>query len=133
MTMEMQQLKAIGEQVVDAREALGWSQTELAARTGFTDSTIRKVENGVRVSPGTLRRVLDEVGIEPASEQKKVVYPRDVQAMLDLMGMYLVAIPEGERTEVMYDVTRYLLGRQPSQGAESAGFVESAERMRPSE
>lgn len=118
--MELQQLVAKGREVVAAREALGWSQTELAARTGFTDNTIRKIERGVRVGPATLRKVLDTVGIKPVTE-RHVEYPRDIQALLDLMGMYLVAIPEGERTEIMYDVSRYLMGRQ----AGRSGFVQS--------
>lgn len=119
MKMDTRQLEGVGRQVVAAREALGWSQTELAARAGFTDNTIRKVENGVRVAPATFRKVLDTVGIAPEVDQmQKIGYPRDVQALMDLVGMYLTAIPEDDRPEVMFEITRRLLER--SNGKTSA-------------
>jgi transcriptional regulator with XRE-family HTH domain len=112
MAMNAERAQVTGHRIVEAREALGWSQAELAERTGFTDNTIRKVERGERVRPGTLRRILDEVGIEPAAEvQSRVGFPADVQVVLDLVGMYLVALPEEERAAVAYSITRMLMER----------------------
>ena len=112
MAMNADHAQVTGHRIVEAREALGWSQAELAARTGFTDNTIRKVERGERVRPGTLRRILDEVGVEPAAEvQSRVGFPPDVQVVLDLVGMYLVALPEAERAAVAYSITRMLMER----------------------
>ena len=112
MSMQAEQAKAVGERVVTARENLGWSQAELAQRAGFTDNTVRKVERGDRVAPGTLRKILDAVGLEPLAEvQKRAGFPPDVQLVLDLVGMYLVARPESERAEVAYDLTRFLMAR----------------------
>lgn len=110
--MDANQAKGVGDRIVSAREALGWSQTELAQRSGFTDNTVRKVERGDRVAPGTLRKILDTVGLEPLSEvQKRAGFPPDVQLVLDLVGMYLVARPESERAAVAYDLTRFLMER----------------------
>jgi transcriptional regulator with XRE-family HTH domain len=112
MAMNAEHAQVTGHRIVEAREALGWSQAELAERTGFTDNTIRKVERGERVRPGTLRRILDEVGVEPAAEvQSRVGFPADVQVVLDLVGMYLVALPEEERAAVAYSITRMLMER----------------------
>lgn len=112
MAMNADHAQVTGHRIVEAREALGWSQAELAERTGFTDNTIRKVERGERVRPGTLRRILDEVGVEPAAEvQSRVGFPPDVQVVLDLVGMYLVALPEEERASVAYSITRMLMER----------------------
>ena len=112
MGMDAQHADAVGEQIVAAREAKGWTQAQLAKETGLTDSTIRKVERGERVRPGTLRRILDEVGVEPAAEvQSRVGFPPDVQVVLDLVGMYLVALPEEERAAVAYSITRMLMER----------------------
>ena len=112
MKMGTDQAKAVGERIVSAREALGWSQTELAQRAGFTDNTVRKVERGDRVAPLTLRKVLDTVGLEPLSDvQKRAGFPADIQLVLDLVGMYLVARPEEDRAAVAYDLTRFLMKR----------------------
>jgi len=109
------QLAGIGERVVSAREAMGWTQTELASRAGFTDNTIRKVERGVRVGPGTLRKVLDTVGIQPEIHAvEQAGFPRNVQAMLDLLGMYLMRLPEDEQPVVMQEISRYLMERPSS-------------------
>jgi len=107
-----EQMKAVGLQVVTAREAKGWTQTELADRTGFTDNTIRKVERGERVGPGTLRKVLDTVGIEPVADKyKRVGYPDDVELVRDLIGMYLVALPVEERPAVAHELVQFLMRR----------------------
>ena len=111
--MNTEQLRAVGSQIVAAREAHGWSQTDLAQRTGFTDSTIRKVERGIKVAPGTLRKVLETVGIEPlAPAQKRAGFPADVELVRDLIGMYLVALPEDQRSEVAFAITRLLMERR---------------------
>jgi transcriptional regulator with XRE-family HTH domain len=113
--MDADQLAEIGRRVVEAREARGWNQRQLADATELTDSTIRKVEKGNSVKPGTLRKVLDAVGIEPLVEQQeRIGYPRDVQALLDLVGMYLVALPESERVRVAFETTQFLNSRRAS-------------------
>lgn len=112
MAMNAEHAQITGQKIVEAREAHGWSQAELAERTGFTDNTIRKVERGERVRPGTLRAILDAVGIEPVAEvHARVGFPADVQVVLDLVGMYLVALPEEERAAVAYSITRMLMER----------------------
>jgi transcriptional regulator with XRE-family HTH domain len=113
--MEAEQLRNVGLQIVAAREAKGWTQRDLSKQTGFTDNTIRKIERGERVAPGTLRTVREKVGIDPDQEAvERAGYPRDVQALVDLVAMYLLALPEGERPAVAYEVTRLLMNRGTS-------------------
>lgn len=45
--------------VRERRTALLLSQVELAALAGISDETLRKIEQGKRVNPANLRRVLD--------------------------------------------------------------------------
>src|SRR5690242_16680303 len=112
MTVNNDQLRSVGEQIVAAREARGWSQTDLAQHAGFTDNTIRKVERGIKVAPGTLRKVLETVDIEPlANNHKRAGFPPDVELVRDLIGMYLVALPEDQRPEVAFALTRFLMDR----------------------
>jgi transcriptional regulator with XRE-family HTH domain len=110
--MSTNHTEAVGAAIVAAREALGWNQGELARRTGFTDKTIRKVEHGDRVAPGTLRKILDTVGIEPlADSQKRIGYPADIELIRDVVGMYALALPAEERTRLAGDLTRFLMER----------------------
>ena len=112
MRMSTHHTEAVGAAIVAAREALGWNQGELARRTGFTDKTIRKAEHGERVGPGTLRKILDTVGIEPlADSQKRIGYPADIELIRDMLGMYALSLsPEG-RAALAGDLTRFLLER----------------------
>lgn len=107
-----EQTRTVGERIVAAREALGWNQGELAKRTGFTDKTIRKVEHGERVAPGTLRKILDVVGIEPlADTQRRMGYPAEIEIIRDVVGMYALGLSPEERTQLAGDITRFLMER----------------------
>lgn len=51
--------------VRQARERRGWSQGQLADRSGVDRSTLSRIENGVTPNPGkeTLRKVADALGV----------------------------------------------------------------------
>jgi transcriptional regulator with XRE-family HTH domain len=57
-----------GDQVRAARELLGWSQVELAARIGVSETTIGDFEKRNRIWPvlnlSALRQVLKSAGVE---------------------------------------------------------------------
>src|SRR5690242_6981960 len=111
--MDAQHAEAIGGQIVAAREAKGWTQAQLAKETGLTDSAIRKVERGLHVGPGTLRTVLDAVGIRPVSEVRaEAGYPRDVEVICDFLATYLMKVEPEERQRIAYDLTRMLMTRE---------------------
>jgi transcriptional regulator with XRE-family HTH domain len=46
-----------------AREALGWTQTELAGRAGLSARTVHAVEKGRACRQATKRRILTALGV----------------------------------------------------------------------
>lgn len=45
--------------VIDLRQGLGWSQTELARKARLSANTVRKAENGEPVSGGTAQAIAE--------------------------------------------------------------------------
>lgn len=62
MSRQPNPARGVGQDVRDARHALGWSQTELAKRAHVSRPTIARVETGVNVSTGTLEKVAKALG-----------------------------------------------------------------------
>lgn len=56
----------IGERIADTRREGGWTQDEVAAKSGIDSSNIRKYENG-RAMPSihSLVRISEALGVEP--------------------------------------------------------------------
>ena len=54
--------KGVGQEIRDARRALGWSQTELANRAHVSRPTVARVETGANISTGTLEKVAQALG-----------------------------------------------------------------------
>lgn len=62
MSREPNPARGIGQDVRDARRALGWSQTKLANRAQVSRPTNARVETGVNISTGTLEKVAKALG-----------------------------------------------------------------------
>ena len=56
-------LDDFGAAVVAARRRLGWSQLELAQRSGMSRPTIARVESGSDVSSDTIKKLASGLGI----------------------------------------------------------------------
>ena len=56
----------IGERIAAMRHARGWTQADLAEATGFSPSTIAKIEQGGQVWMSTYQRVADVLGAQIA-------------------------------------------------------------------
>lgn len=54
--------RGVGQDVRDARRALGWSQTELATLAQVSRPTIARVETGANISTRTLQKVAKALG-----------------------------------------------------------------------
>lgn len=63
----------IGQRIADARKEGGWTQDEIAAKSGIDSSNIRKYENG-RAMPNihSLVRIAEALGVEPGQFLKGI-------------------------------------------------------------
>lgn len=87
--------------ILAAREAQGWTQSDLAEKSGVPKRTIQEIESGrvgkpQRATDLKLRRALD---IEGDAVRERSEWPDDVAAMVDIIGAYLLTIPPAERIQ----------------------------------
>lgn len=113
----MRDMDQLIDRVVAARKARGWSQPDLARAAGVSPRSVSNFERRANVPQGaTLRAImravnLEEGGDEAASETRSE-WPRKVQVFLDMMGLFLSALPEDEQDEVIYDLTRQIVTKR---------------------
>lgn len=50
------------ENVIFARALKGWTQKQMALEAGLSAAAISKLESGVPVSPGTVKKIMDAMG-----------------------------------------------------------------------
>lgn len=89
------------------------TQKELAHEAHVSLRMIQTLEGGT--SPGTpanrsaIARVLelDEPDKDVAAETRDD-WPKDVDVFLNVIGAYLMTMPEGRRTEAIHDLTRQI-------------------------
>lgn len=77
------------------REALSWSQVELARRAGLSALTIGRVESGRSCSLASRRRILLALGIDPADQARIFGVPLWSETILG--SELLAAHPGGAR------------------------------------
>ncbi len=63
MTDPLDPMQGIAGRVRAARDGLGWTQAELATRSGLSRPTIARIERGDDVSTATLAKVVDCLGL----------------------------------------------------------------------
>src|SRR5215212_11724901 len=74
-------------QLKPIREDQGWSQRDLAARSGVAQNTISQLERGERKAmPSTVRKLADALGVDPpvlmAEPRIDAYKPREQEAVL---------------------------------------------------
>lgn len=102
-------------EVRSSRKAQRLTQNDLATLAGVGVRTVRNLEAGRPVQPGTLGLVLRALGMEPAPPQ----FPDDVAFIVNAIGLRLVALPAPARAE--------LAGRLVSMLVEDAAAHDDAE------
>lgn len=121
MKQQHDQRKLIGEQVQQARIALGWSQVTLAENAEVSENTIGSIEMGKhRTQPEKLRRVFDTLGLPPLGDStfldmKEV--PEDVQVFLGVVVDRVTTLDENHRARFLARVYPMLLDLQREQGS----------------
>lgn len=100
-----------GTWLVEARGNAGLTQRELADDTGVHINTIKKIESGetTRVSAGVTAKLRQRLGGEVVPDAVRSEYDQHVQSLLDLIGAYLMRLPEEDRLQRTFDIARYVL------------------------
>ena len=100
--------------LVAARGAAGLTQQQLSDATGVHVNTIKKLESGEtrRPSAQVAAALRKHLGEEPRPEEAREEFDRHTRAFLDLVGAYLMALPESQRLDKIFDLTRYLLSHK---------------------
>lgn len=103
---------SIAGQVRSARRARGWTQDELGKRSTVAPGTVGRIEKGLNVRQGSLRAVLDALGLEALAERQRE--PDDgIKTALEIVEQYLAAIEDkDERHAAIMDLARFVTSRQ---------------------
>lgn len=114
-------LETLAGAVRSARKRKGWNQQQLADAAQVSLGVINNLERQkTRPQPGNLRAILHSLDIEaeeierPAAEDARD-WPRDVAVVLDVLGMYLMSIPEERRPQEILEITRDVFNRARAQ------------------
>ena len=100
-----------GRWLIDARGRAGMTQRELSTASGVHLNTIQKLEAGEtqRPSAQVAAKLKTTLGQESDAEVAREGYDRHTRAFLDLVGAYLMRLPEEQRLERIFELTRYLI------------------------
>lgn len=122
----MADLGALADAVHTARKRKRWGQQELAERAQVSLGVISNLERKkTRPQPANERAILKALGLETeddavAIDEERRDWPRDVAVFLDVMGLFLTAVPESQRADIIHDMTRQIMNhparRLPSGG-----------------
>jgi transcriptional regulator with XRE-family HTH domain len=97
--------KTIALEVRSSRKAQGLTQSEVAERAGLGVRTVRNLEAGKPVQPGTLGLVLRALGVEPTVPQ----FPDDVAFIVNAIGLRLMAVDPKRRADLAGRLTSLLV------------------------
>jgi transcriptional regulator with XRE-family HTH domain len=108
--------KELANRVRDERKRRKWTQQEMAERASLSLRAYQMFELGQSTpQPGNLRAILAAVDINQngdSPEDGAPEWPRDVQVFLNMLGAYVMALPEDDRMETIDDVTRQIFERR---------------------
>lgn len=121
----MSELGALADTVRSARKRKHWGQKELAAAAEVSLGVVNNLERGkTRPQPGNLRAILRALEIEEPKAQAggeedddfTPDFPPKIRAALDIMGMYLLSIPEDELEAETKSISRDIFNRARARG-----------------
>lgn len=100
------------------RKARGWTQAQLAERADVSLRTVQNVEGRKTTpQPANLRAILAALDIDldgdEVAAETRATWPPEVQVFLDMLGAYLMAMPERTRLEAIHDITRQIFTASP--------------------
>lgn len=107
--------KELAERVRDERKRRKWTQQEMAERASLSLRAYQMFELGQSTpQPGNLRAILAAVDINQNGDNSKAapVWPPEVQVFLDVLGAYVMSLPEEDRLKTIHDLTRQIFERR---------------------
>lgn len=113
----MTEMDQLAHEVKAARRRLGMTQQDLADAAGLYVGTLSNFERRkTDLHPHHLRAVLKVLGLEKdagdgQASKTRTEWDADVKTFLDMMGLFLMALPEDERRTLMFDMTRQVVNR----------------------
>lgn len=124
-----ERMQTIGDQIRTIREALGMTQTQLAARSGLTQSMIAGIEKGGRNNPGfaTIHKLAEALNCDFISQvNPKKDIPVFLEEQSDYLARKIVSISSGSSAielqspsqkiieEQILEIKKDLLGKHKS-------------------
>lgn len=103
--MDADERTSLGVEIRQRRKHLKLDQRDVAEKAGVSERTVRSLEAGKQVSPGTLGQVLSALDMRP----QKPAWPEDIQTFLDMIGFRLSRLEGEQRTRLMFEVTRAIV------------------------
>lgn len=99
---------SFGQLVFRLREERGWTQKRLAEVSGVPVRTIQDIEKDLRERPhrGTLLKLRRALDIEGDPDRERSSWPKDVAAIVDIVGAYMMTLTPDERVRWISDVSR---------------------------
>lgn len=94
----------IGGQVRRERTLRGWTNAELARRAEVAPNTLSSIEAGRNVQPGSLRKVLDALGVSEQSGEQ----PEDIATALLMVGAWLSQIDPVSRGQAIRSLAQHM-------------------------
>lgn len=111
----MDDLETLAEAVRAARKRKRWGQQKLADQAGVSLGVVSNLERKrTRPQPGNERQILKALGLETSEDAAQINeerrdWPSDVAVFLDVMGLFLTAVPESVRADIIHDLTRVVM------------------------
>lgn len=108
MGTNMNDEPAYGRRIARLREEAGWTQEELAEKSGISLRALQAIESGETTKPQRATREHLEAALGAGNpEQAESGFPIDVRVFLNTLGAWLSTFPdERTRERVIYAETR---------------------------
>jgi transcriptional regulator with XRE-family HTH domain len=110
-------MRGLARRVREERRRRGMTQQDLADAAGVAMRTIHNFERETSTpQAANLRKILHVLDMEASegdndAEDTREGWPDDLRTFTDIIAIYLMSLPAGERAAVQRDITRQIVSR----------------------